>query len=268
MGKTLHQAVLRGRRQPPEKSQAPTPWTSVSSPASDGKNVKVLIVHAHWLNDRKRTLARLLEQVPGATVLSSRRPEHANIWARRAWEWAEDQDCPVAILNDDVTVCPDFEATVAAMTDAAPGRVLSLHTSVPEATRISGRWLRCYWLTGPGYVLPRGAPSQLLGYWAGLPWDFASKHNEDVIAIHWAWQKQEPFWSSIPAVVKHDTSTRSSLGYDNHPMRTSCVPWDQSHNARLTDPEYWRHGAQDPPFVENPWSKNDYLASVRRELGR
>lgn len=235
--------------------------------------VPVAIAHAAWMPERKRTLARLLEQVPHATVLSSRRREHAAIWARRAWEWAEDQEGSACILNDDVTVCDDFPRVLDAMVAAVPGRALSLHTSVPEAAKIAGRWVRCYWLTGPGYVLAPGTAERLLDYWAKVPWAYmgAPGRNEDLIAINWAWSLQEPFWNCIPAVVRHDTETASSLGYDDHPLRSSCVDWaDADHAAAfrgdMTTADYWRYGAVAPPFAENPWAKTAYLEAIRRGL--
>lgn len=227
--------------------------------------MKILIVHAAWLDERKRTLARLLEQVPDATVLSSRRPEHASVWARRAWEWCEDAAEPVAVLNDDVIVCPSFSDVCDAMVAAAPGRALSLHTSVPDAIRVVGSsWVRCYWLTGPGYILPSGIPTKLLDFWAALPRVFGP--NEDNVAIQWAWSEQIPFWSSIPAIVQHDTETKSTLGYDNHKLRTSCVPWTDFPDADLSSVAWWRRGVDAPPFVENPWARTDHLHAMRRAL--
>lgn len=228
--------------------------------------MKILIAHAAWLPERRRTLGRLLEQVPDAKVLSSKRQEHASVWARRAWEWCEGADDDVCILNDDVTVCPDFIAVLDAMVTSAPGKILSLHTSIPDAVLAQASWVRSYWLTGPAYVLPRGAAKQLLDYAARLPWLFVSRFNEDNLAIHYAWEKQEPFWSSIPAIVAHDTDTKSSLGYDNHPMRNASVPWTAYPDAKLTDPAYWQRGAEQPRYLDNPWMKTEYLEAVRRGL--
>lgn len=228
--------------------------------------MKILICHAAWLPERKRTLSRLLEQVPDAHVLSSRRREHAAIWARRAWEWVEDQTEPVAVLNDDVTVCPRFAEVVDAMVAAAPERVLSLHTSVPEARTVETPWIRSYWLTGPGYVLHPEHAASLLNYWASIPWSYmtGAGRNEDVVAINWAWQRQEPFWSCVPAIVKHDTTTASTLGYDNHATRSAPVSWEHAPDSDLTSIDFWKRGVESPPFAENPWMKVSYLEAVRR----
>lgn len=243
----------------------------------------ILVCHAAWMPERKRTLARLLEQVPEAKVLSSERREPALIWARRAWEFAAAEPGPTVILNDDVTVCPDFERVVTAIAAAAPGRAISLHTSAPGAEKLDGTsWARCYWYTGPGVMLWPEHARALLEYWAELPAGFGP--NEDNVAIQWAWGRQEPFWSTIPAVVRHDTSTKSSLGYDNHALRSSNVDWatmkcDACKAAGaelgpgctcvavpLADVEYWRRGVDEPPFLENPWAKADGLERMRRAL--
>ena len=219
----------------------------------------IIVTAAGWYPERQATLARLVEQVPGATVLYSRRPEHSSIWARRAWEIAEEWDEPVAVLNDDVFVCPDFATECDRIVAAAPGRVISLHTSIPQAEQVQGSWLRTYWLTGPGYILPPGAPTELLDYWAKLPRNFGP--NEDNVAIQWAWEKQEPFWSCIPAVVKHDTGTKSTLGYDEHPLRVCPVSWEDRPG-----PIDWTDGVEAPPFVENPWANSRHLEALRIAL--
>ena len=219
----------------------------------------IIVTAAGWYPERQATLERLVAQVPDAVVLSSRRPEHSSVWARRAWEIAEEWDEPVAILNDDVTVCPDFSAECDRMVASVPGRTISLHTSLPDARQVQGSWLRTYWLTGPGYILPAGVPKQLLDYWAKLPRMFGP--NEDNVAIQWAWSKQEPFWSCIPAIVKHDTTTKSTLGYDGHPMRTCTVSWEDRPG-----PIDWTVGSERPPFVENPWANSAALENMRAVL--
>lgn len=227
--------------------------------------MKVIICHASWMEDRKRTLARLLEQVPNAVVLSSVRREHAATWARRAWEHVAASDGPVAVLNDDVTVCPDFERVCEAMVEAAPHQVIALHTSAPGCETLTDTsWARIYWLTGPGYIMWPEHAKALLDYWAKLPHGFGP--NEDNVAIQWAWERQEPFLSSIPAIVRHDTETKSSLGYDEHPLRSSNVDWENFLDAQMASVDYWRRGLDAPPFIENPWAKADSLERMRRGL--
>ena len=219
----------------------------------------IIVTAAGWYDERKKTLGRLLEQIPEATVLTSRRPEHSSVWARRAWELAEEWNEPTVILNDDVFVCPDFLNVCERVVAAAPGRTISLHTSLPQAAQASGSWVRSYWLTGPGYILPRGVPTQLLDYWSKLPPRYGP--NEDNVAIQWAWERQEPFWSTVPAIVKHDTATSSTLGYDDHKLRTCSVSWEDRPG-----PWNWSDGAAAPPFIENPWANSVALEARRMAL--
>ena len=235
--------------------------------------MKILIATcAEWLSERGATLARLRHELDGADVdvLSSRRPEHAAIWARRIWERAEDVKGPVCILNDDVFTCPKFTEVIDVVAEVAKGRAISLHTSVPQAKEIPGPWLRAYWYTGPGVILPEGRATQLLEFWRQLPWQFmaAPGRNEDVIAIHESWSRQEPFWNTIPALVRHDVQTRSSLGYDGHKLRSPSVDWESPAGAErpLTDPAYWLPTVDAPPFVENPWCSTQYMQAVRKGL--
>lgn len=231
--------------------------------------IAIGIAHAEFLPDRRASLARLLRQAPAAHVSVSKEREHASVWAKRLWEWAAEQDADATILlNDDVTIHPQLVEAVAAMAAAIPGETIALHTSVPVAQSlalIGERWLRCYWLTGPGYVLPRGGAQRLLDWSAAAPRSVVATVNEDAIGIHEAWSRQRPIWGAIPALVEHDVSVPSTLGYDNHVLRKSCVPWTAPHFARapVTDPAYWKPLGE-PVLVENPWMTRDSMARIER----
>ena len=224
--------------------------------------MRIVIAHAAWLEERKQTLDRLLKQLafPDVEVLTSRRREHASVWAHRAWEWAE--GCIgqwVCVLNDDVLLCPDFVGAVERMADAIPDQILSLHNNVPGSEDVPGSWIRTYSLTGPAYVLPPGVPTQILDYAAGLPQVFTQRFNEDNIANHWAWEHQRPMYAPVVSPVQHDTMVKSSLGYDNHADRSAKLTWlDQP----LRDPA---KDTEKPPFLES-WAKTSWLAAVRKGL--
>lgn len=204
-------------------------------------------------------------------VFNSKVREHASVWARRLWEHAGDD--AVVCLNDDVTVHPQFTKVLAALTQAVPDQIISLHCTSPVAPSFAEageRWLRSYWLTGPGYVLPPGAAKRLLAWIDTLPKSFVSSINEDNLIMHWAWHEQRPIWHCIPALVQHDTSTRSSLGYDNQPawMRSSPVAWTEylaGTNPDLLDPATWKPDGE-PMLVECPWMVRERLAQVERFL--
>ncbi len=223
--------------------------------------MRVAIAHAAWAPGRTESLARLrseLQDVPA--IFRSEVREPAVVWARRVWEWVADQAGPVAVLNDDVHVCPRFLDAASSVADAALAELVSLHVQAPGAAPIAaagGRWARCYWLTGPAYLLWPETARSLLDFWAALPWSVASSINEDNVAIAWAWQHQRPILHTLPALTCHDTAVPSSLGYDDHPHRVPSVPWTDAHDlARWPSPE-------DAPLVDNPWCSASHMAAWR-----
>lgn len=231
--------------------------------------MKFAIAHAAWLPERRRSLARLREQFGDVLVSASLGPEHAAIWARRLWEGAA-RAFPtehVCFLNDDVIPHPELARIVEAMVEAVPDEPLSLHTNVPGAEGVSGPWARCYWYTGPAVVLSPADLRSLLAWVYRTPWRFLSTRNEDNLGIHWAWERQRPFWCAIPAPVDHDTRVASTLGYDGHALRRPTVPWPAPAfaDAPLTDPARWRV-AEPPPWLPNPWMPVERLEAIRRVL--
>ena len=227
--------------------------------------IDIAIVHAGWDERRKPGLARLVKQLlPKLPVIfTSASPEDSTTWARRAWEWVAQQSHPVAILNDDIDVCPDFRDRVEAMIEAVPDQILSLHAQAADVARLASeghRWARAYQLTGPAYVLHPHHARALLDFWAEWPeLQHAKNVNEDNVASQWAFCNQRPMWLAIPAVVQHDVSVPSTLGYDHHLYRQSSVPWTES-GADLLD---WSHESE-PPWIENPWFKVDDMARRKR----
>lgn len=228
-----------------------------------------LIAHAPWAPGRKASLARLLDQLPEAVVIASRGREHAAIWARRVWERAADYDghaCDMdpnpssrgmCILNDDVVLAPDFRAIVERAVKAQPLEPISLHCGNANVAAIPGAWARCYHYSGPGVILPPGAAADLLEYVYGLPWSMLARMNEDNIGCAWAWDRQRPFWYLLPSPLTHDTTVRSTLGYDHHP-----------HRVPVLGPELPERDVTDltAPFVELEWCRTEALKYRRLVL--
>lgn len=223
----------------------------------------IAIAHAEWMPGRAATLARLLGQLgPSATVFASHVREPAVVWARRVWEWVAQQDESVAVLNDDVLVCEGFARACAQVASVAPGELVSLHVQAPaavEAAAGGARWARCYWLSGPAYLMPPAVARALLDYWAGLPWRASAHMNEDNLAIQWAWKRQRAILATLPALATHDIFTPSSLGYDAHPYRVPSVP-------AVPNPPPWPAPPEDAPYVDNPWAPATYLEAMRTGL--
>ena len=233
------------------------------------------VAHAAWAKGRPAHLDKMLASLPfRINVVKSIKKEHASVWARRLWRECarqDDESSKVGIeapmwnvcLNDDVDVCPSKPVWEAAL-GAAKGDIVSLHTSCTESTEHP--WVRCYWMTGPGYALRRGVAAKLLAFYDSLPaiWQTAEGNNEDLVGILYAWSKQEPIWSTVPALVQHRTEIESTLGYDHHRLRQSPVPW--THSCAFAElPEHWRVTSQ-PPFIENPWMPSSQLDVMWRAI--
>ncbi len=234
-------------------------------------SVGIFIAHSAWAPDRKEPLARLLKQVPSAHVVSSQVKEHASVWARRLWAKAlESKYSHYVFLNDDIDVCDNFYEVMEAVTSAQPDRMLTFHVSYPEAPTLALQghsFCKGYWVNGPAYCFPRALLQKFVEWYDKVPDGFKKAINEDVAAICFAWSEQEPVWATIPALVQHRIDVASTLGYDNHPMRQSPVPFSHGmfHGAKLTESSYWVPES-DPPYCVNPWAPEQQLETWRRTI--
>lgn len=228
--------------------------------------MRFLVAHAAWDPRRRASLERLLGQlgpVCNGVIVESRGREHAAIWSRRVWEAAARHDDYTLILNDDVVLLPGFRERLDELVAAVPDEPISLHCTNPLAVPLAAAghaWVRGYHYTGPAVVLPPGAAESLLRFVYRLPWSLLSRVNEDVIASMWAWDRQRPFWYTLPAPVTHDTSVPSTLGYDDHPNRTPVVLPEPG--APWPDPTVRDRWAV--PFVELSWLPSGGLERARQ----
>lgn len=221
----------------------------------------VYIAHAGWMPGRRETLDRLLKDLPDAIVVESKGPEHASTWASRLYDRAlTDAPDHACFLNDDVFVCPRFVEVLNTMHLARPDDVLALHTTSPMAQMLLAarqRWFRAFWLTGPAYSFPLDRLKSLVAYRARIPRWFIESRNEDNVAMQWMWHEQKPAWHPIPAIVKHDTTVPSSLGYDKHPLRAPTFTWE--HTPIEITPSFWFPNGT-PILFECPWLPSPSLA--------
>lgn len=237
--------------------------------------ISIHIAHAAWMPERKDTLARLLAQLEPQgvrpTVHRSEDREHSSVWAVRMYRAAAAAKCKADVfLNDDVEVSPHLVAAVRAQLQAPTSRIVSLHTVHPIARSLAEagqRWMRTYHVTGPAYYFREGAAQQVLDYYADVPKAWSGKANEDNVMISFLFRHREPAWNAMPGLVQHDTGVPSSLGYENHPQRVCCVPWNDralySGGEALGDPEFWRPDGE-VPFLDTHWTQTGTL--VRQEV--
>jgi len=238
----------------------------------------VVIAHAAFDPDRAAPLARLVAQLEAQgvspVIFKSEVREHARIWAMRVWRNVaalgspdapdDAQSTPVVILNDDVEVPDEFVEAICEVVRVARAHAdaygqrsvapISLHVQHPAARELGQRgeaFARSYSYTGPGVVLTPALARSLVE-WADAHPDAWRTQNEDGVANAWAWDRQIPFLTTIPALVKHDTRVPSTLGYDGHAMRTSSVPYDDPAVVHPRDLTSWTTRTA-PEWLPHPW---------------
>jgi hypothetical protein len=224
------------------------------------------IAHAAWAEGRADGLMRLLRELEPQGVKPhvqvSTEKEHAQQWAVRLWQWAAKQDAPAILLNDDVSVSPELVDAVDRMTDALPDEIISLHCQLPVAKSLAEAgvpYLRTFWLSGPGYVLPRGVAAQLVDFVPTIPKRLRDQWNEDGYAQMWSWGRRRAIVHSLPALVQHDTEIPSTLGYDNHTLRVATADWRSYPVPKDATPR------APMPFVENQWMSRQNLLTLEAE---
>ena len=219
--------------------------------------IDVIIAHASF-DERRRAPMRRLAEAFGEVkplILASTIREHANKWAVRLWrEVQRSQADAVVCLNDDVIPHPDLLRHAAQLASLLPDDIVSLHCTYPRlkvAADDDHKLARCYWVSGPAYLMRPTQARDLLTWLETVPREwFDGQVNEDGAMASWLWSKQRPAFATIPALVRHDTTIPSTLaGYDQHPMRTSPVDWD---DYPITRP--WQIGdAEIAPYIPVPW---------------
>lgn len=228
--------------------------------------IAVHVAHAAFLPERKFTLERLLGQLDAQKckpiVHRSETREHACVWATRMYTLAAASGADAEIyLNDDVEVAPCLIEAVREMISQSTSRMLSLHAVHPMAASLAQagqRWLKTYHVTGPAYVFRKGVCREALAYYAETPKTWNQRVNEDNVLIQLAFRHREPIWNSIPALVVHDSSIPSSLGYDNHPGRVTPVPWRDPLFEGIDLRAGWEAPAE-VPYLETHWTSTRTL---------
>jgi hypothetical protein len=230
------------------------------------------IAHASWSPGRTASLDRLVMQCPKTPmIVESTVVEHANVWAKRLWTYCATGPQPDAwvMLNDDVDLHPDFRRVVTELVELLPGEVISLHCNMPglvDAAKVS-RLAKCYWVSGPAYVLPASIIPSLLSWLDTLPPDwFAGDVNEDGVLASWLWSRQTPAYATIPALVRHDTKVPSTLGYDGHAGRKAAVDWDAVESPKGEGLVWRPDDVYSAPFIEVPWMPSAAFSSLGSAL--
>lgn len=223
------------------------------------------IPHTPWVEDRRKSLARLMHNIEVDTELhenviktfSDKEPSWA--WSLRMWQWgqswAEQGVTHFVQLNDDAIVPDNFWEILAAMVAAKPEAIIGLqgaHPSLPSMSKLSYRWAKsCAWMVGVGYVIPMDDLRELLAFRKSSPESLFKSMGEDDFISNWCIERQRYVYHPIPTIVDHDISLPSQYNNDFHKHRTATVTW-RSFGKELTDPQWWIDGGHDVPLIYNP----------------
>lgn len=226
------------------------------------------IPHAAWRQERRDSLARLLEQlgaeplrdVTGPTEIrtfTDREPNH--VWSERMWRWGLESGADFFLtLQDDSLVAPFFWQALRAMLEQLPRRAIlglaAVHPAGPELASAGERWYRTKsWAIGWGYGLWREDLEAFLAWRAREPAERIRRTNEDTLLNDWVGSIHDlSTWHPLPTIVQHDLSLETNYpGNDREgEWRESSLTWQHVEHPdghdlaeELGDPDFWRRSA-------------------------
>lgn len=154
---------------------------------------------------------------------------------RRAWQAGRpDASTHRVVLQDDVLVCDDFPATMAALAAARPDAFVSgfLPRKSVDRARLQGvRWVSCRrFLWAQCVMMPTGLGEEMLRWvdaaeGAGSTADW--RHHDDVRMGAFLASRGLPAWVPVPNVVEHvgDAIGGSTLGHNGPAARRRARSW-------------------------------------------
>jgi hypothetical protein len=246
-------------------------------------SIATAIPHTPWREDRVKSLQRLevglfpfvADYSQGFRVFSERAPLH--IWSADMWRWGLEQGCDWSLfIQDDVTVCPDFYACLAAVLSSAPGGIVCLHTAHPAAktlARQGHRWCSTAdGLIGTGYALSR----EMLGYF--LSWrqnslrqGGAEAMTEDTMIGCYALSTRRKIYHPIPTLIDHDLTIASNFPSNaQNPFKRTVVNAIRDLDVLELDPRQlaipafwngWREQADSIPHLGRLWGATPDLCA-------
>lgn len=224
----------------------------------------VSIAHAAHREERRAAHRRLTLALDreGLPYVTASTPGNYDVWSLEQWrlalEWNEsgmgDRCTHAVFLNDDVTLCDGFHATLKAAVAAQPESLINLynnHCLAVEADRRDLRWLTSRdGLLGPAYIMPIPMLHDFLGWRATALVDGATKRlTEDQLVNLYAMSRGLYTWHTVPSLCDHDTSLTTNYSHlGNKPHRAMVGPrtpmpteWktDAIHIGRVFTGNHW-----------------------------
>ncbi|MFE2916627.1 hypothetical protein [Kitasatospora indigofera] len=256
-----------------------TPRAAAAPPAAPGGAPGAVIsvaVMAHPRRlDRARELAAAFPQWP-ATVAVDPEPDGPPTTlraARAAWAGMPARATHHLVLQDDVVLCRDFAARLAAAVAARPEHPLALYAnwnawngSATRAAALAGAdWVAAVpgeWTPSLALLLPR---ADVLALLAAIPADSAEQTPDDIVLNRELTARGRQVLISVPHLVEH-LGDLSLIGNDAYGPRHSACFADRTGPAAGATPRDPATGARYPRW--QPWESSPYAPTLLVHLHR
>lgn len=192
--------------------------------------IVTVIAHAAFSSEREASLGKMLHDLPDAYVSASIEPSSPCEWSIRQWgkavRMAEVTGATHALfLNDDLTLCQDFMRVLEKVIEANPNHVICLHNAHPKAQQAFEEGYR--YITSPDGLIGTAWTIPIPALKAFLEWRENDLKQgvvecvaEDTLVNLWMMDTGNLIWSTVPALIDHDTSLPSLSGESGtrHPV--------------------------------------------------
>lgn len=221
-------------------------------------DLRVAIVHADHLEDRRASYARLraaLGETPTwarVTPITGKMPPRE--WAALAFEACLGGTHGL-VLQDDMMPCPDFWGVLRRTLEARPFDCLGLycsHKGASQAYQDGLSWVTtCDGLIGGAYAAPASMFGELLSRWRDR---FRWQGHEDTFIQTYLQSIGRFVYHPLPSLVDHDLSVEPTAGNPHHQTNPDLirarVPWhdhptpaperlEARHLGRLFNGAHW-----------------------------
>lgn len=163
----------------------------------------LFIVRAH--EPRRRNVELLAERIPGLVQVWDTFPARASGWWWTMLDALRHTDGPAVHLEDDVLLCRDFVARVAAALDGHEHEVVQLFTQLEGPSRYSqGGVMRGGFVGAQCFYLPAGYGPLIAEHVADAEVRKVHPCGPDLAIGSFLEARSESYWIHSPSLVQHD----------------------------------------------------------------
>lgn len=183
----------------------------------------VFIMAVPW--DQKRVACAVgLHKATGGTLIWDKHRDAVETWTRML---AAAGDSAAIFLEDDLVLCPDWHAKIAAVIAEHPDDAIQFFSMRKADLTEGARWEPGRtWLSTLCYYLPAGDAASLLAYVDTWKAEHPEEGNGYDLGLgHWLRSQGRKYWLHVPSLVQHQewpselgprSSKRLSLTFDQH----------------------------------------------------